>query len=231
MPEPLRLPRILERLRTCHGAPPAPFPTEPFEQILWENVAYQANDRRRLEAFEGLRQHVGTHPGAILAAGEVQLDHSAPALQAQQLALKLHQLARIALDQFGGDLEAVVRQPPDQAKRCLQRFPGVGEPAAERILLFARRQPLLAPDCNAVRVLARLGLCREHRDYAASYAEARDAAQAQLGQDLDGLIEAHQLLRLHGQTLCRHTAPECQRCPLAPDCAYAGRHPPAGGRG
>jgi endonuclease-3 len=235
MAEPLRLPQILERLHAFHGAPPAPFPTAPFELILWENVAYLANDRRRLQAFETLREQVGTHPGAILAAaGDVLLNATAQGILAQQFALKLREAARIALDDFGGDLDAVVRLPLREAKQRLGRFPGIGEPGAEKILLFTRQQPLLAPDSNALRVMVRLGLCPERRSYAATYSGAREVAQQQLGSDFDTVIDAHQLLRLHGQTLCRHGAPDCQRCPLARDCAYAAsgkhRHPGGGGR-
>ncbi|HWY25783.1 MAG TPA: hypothetical protein VNX47_12740, partial [Nevskia sp.] len=106
------------------------------------------------------------------------------------------------------------------------------EPGAEKILLFTRQQPLLAPDSNALRVMVRLGLCAEHRNYAATYAGARAVAQQQLPGNIDTLIDAHQLLRLHGQTLCRRSGPDCQRCPLAPHCTFAaghGKHPPAGG--
>lgn len=227
----LRLPQYVDALHTRHGAPPAPFPSAPFELILWENVAYLANDRRRLQAFETLREQVGTHPGAILAAsGGVLLDVTAKGILGERFALKLREAARIALDEFNGDLDAVVRRPLKDAKKCLCRFPGIGEPGAEKILLFARQQPLLAPDSNALRVMVRLGLCPEHRNYAATYAGARAVAQQQLPGHIDTLIDAHQLLRLHGQTLCHRNGPDCHRCPLAPDCAFAaghGKHAPA----
>jgi endonuclease III len=36
---------------------------------------------------------------------------------------------------------------------------------------------------------------------------------------------AHQLLRRHGQELCRNTAPACDRCPLASSCPRIGVAP------
>jgi adenine-specific DNA glycosylase len=34
------------------------------------------------------------------------------------------------------------------------------------------------------------------------------------------LIRAHQLLREHGQELCRRSRPSCERCPLSDVCLY-----------
>ncbi len=52
-----------------HYGLPAPLPvTDPFELVLWGNVAYLALPARRREAFELLRSSIGTNPTAILAA-------------------------------------------------------------------------------------------------------------------------------------------------------------------
>jgi endonuclease III len=37
------------------------------------------------------------------------------------------------------------------------------------------------------------------------------------------LIQAHLLLRRHGQELCRRSEPTCDNCPLAADCEYCQR--------
>ena len=121
---------------------------------------------------------------------------------------------------FGGDVRAVGSAPLDQAKRALRSFPGIGEPGAERILLFSSRHALLAPDSNALRVLVRLGLVREGSSYARTYAAGR-AAAAYLSSDLRIVQEAHLLLQQHGQTLCKRSAPLCAGCPLENRCAYA----------
>ena len=49
------------------------------------------------------------------------------------------------------------------------QFPSIGEPGAEKILLFARVYPVLGLDSNGVRVLTRLGLVVEAKSYAATY--------------------------------------------------------------
>ena len=205
-----------------HYGPPAPLPTrDPFELVLWDNVAYLASPPRRREPFELLKASVGTRPHAILAAPRAALETvAAKGILKSTFAQKLRECARIAEVALGGDLDAVVRLPLEQAKRALRRFPGVGEPGAEKILLFAGRHALLAPDSNALRVLARLGLVREQRSYAKTYAVARSVAREVAG-NVRRAQEAHLLLQHHGRTLCRRSAPLCLPCPLARGCAYA----------
>lgn len=217
----LTLPEAVEVLREHYG-PPLPLPTsDPFELVLWENVAYLAPPARRREAFELLQRTVGTAPEAILSAGREALERvTAKGILKSTFAAKLHECASIAFDKFEGDLEAVIRAPLAGAKKALRSFPGIGEPGAEKILLFSGRQALLAPDSNGLRVLVRLGLIQEDKSYARTYAAGRVAAQ-DLPAEPSVMQEAHLLLQEHGQTLCKRSAPSCEACPLARGCAYA----------
>ena len=219
----LTLRGVLRPLERHYGPPPRPFPTGAFQQILWENVAYLASDTRRLVAFKTLKQKVGLTPAAILHAPLSTL-RSATSLGIlpERFAGKLREAARIALDDFGGNVDAVVDLPLAQAKRALRQFPGIGEPGAEKILLFSGRHALLAPDSNALRVLQRLGISPERKSYASAYAAAREVSVQQFGADTAGMLRAHQLLRRHGQELCTRSAPECPRCPLASACPRIG---------
>ncbi|MCI0410793.1 MAG: hypothetical protein L0191_19900, partial [Acidobacteria bacterium] len=101
----------------------------------------------------------------------------------------------------------------------LRSFPGIGEPGAEKILLFTGRQALLAPESNGLRVLVRLGLVPEAKSYSKMYAASRQAAKA-LPPVPSVMQEAHLLLQEHGRTLCKSSAPRCEPCPVARGCAY-----------
>jgi endonuclease III len=218
---PLR--RAIDKLAKYYGPPPKPFPTDPFQQVLWVNVAYLADDARRGTAFRTLKRDVGLTPEKILDAPIARLRTATSfGILPNQFAEKLRESARIALDDFDGDLDAVVALALPQAKRALRRFPGIGEPGAEKILLFSGRQPLLAPDSNGLRVLRRLGVTPDRKGYAAAYTVARDITSGQLGADTPLMQRAHQLLRRHGQELCKTTAPACDRCPLASGCPRTG---------
>ena len=209
-----------------HYGPPMGLPTaDPFELVLWENVAYLAPPARRREAFEQLKLTVGTAPEVILAARQQALESvTARGILNSTFAAKLRECADIAVNEFDGNLKAVIRGPLDEAKRALQSFPGIGEPGAEKILLFTGQQALLAPDSNGLRVLVRLGLLREEKTYSRTYAAARQVAK-DLPAVASVMQEAHLLLQQHGQTLCKRSIPRCGPCPLALRCAYARRHP------
>lgn len=209
-------------LRRHYGRPEPPPTSDPFELVLWENVAYLATPEKRRDAFAQLRRTVGTRPEEILAASPETLEAvTRRGILGAAFAEKLRACAAIAADDLKGELDAIVRGPLERAKRALSRFPSIGEPGAEKILLFAGAAPMLAPDSNGLRVLGRLGLIREEKSYARMYVAARGVAAASLPARARDVQEAHLLLALHGRTLCRRAAPLCEACPLAPMCAYA----------
>lgn len=222
MRSPTPLAALVADLERQHGPPPAAFPKRAFELVLWENVAYLANDAKRREAFDALKRTIGTEPERILGATASQLEAvTAKGILREAFAGKLALAARIAIESFHGDVDAPTRLPEKDAKRALRKFPGIGEPGAEKILLFTGRGAFLAPDSNALRVLTRFGLVQEKKNYAQTYALARSLAAEQLGDDRDALLAAHQLLRRHGQEICKRSSPACENCAVAARCEYA----------
>jgi endonuclease III len=215
------LAQVVDRLRSHYGRPAPPAVTDPWLQILWENVAYLADDDRRRDAFQRLQQRVGTRPDEILAADDdALLEVAGFGIMPENQVAKLRRCATIALEEFDGDLRPVLKLPLPKAKKALGKFPAVGEPGAEKVLLFARAAPVLALDSNGLRVLVRLGFADEAKNYATTYRLVRAAVADEVKSDYAWLIAAHQLLRRHGQELCRRTKPRCGECPLAPDCEY-----------
>lgn len=220
----MQLREVIDSLIEYYGRPAAPPRLTVFEQILWENVAYLADDERRSSAFALLKKSVGTSPDRILSASKNTLRTvTAHGILPDQFAEKLRECARIARDAFAGDVEAIVRLPTPKALSDLRKFPGIGEPGAEKILLFAKRQPVLALESNGLRVLTRIGFAPELKSYAATYRGVRSATADQLGDDYKALIAAHSILRRHGQELCRRSDPSCTVCPVADGCEFARR--------
>ncbi len=222
MPTPSpRLPAFVAALRKLYGRPETAEPHGAFELILWENVAYLADDAKRASAFDALRRRVGTTPAKILAAPRAELLAIARAgILAADRVEKIREAGRIAMDEFGGDLDGALDGPLPQAKKALKRFPGIGDPGAEKILLLCRKEKALALDSNGLRVLQRLGYGRTDKSYAAAYRSVQEAIRAERKDDFDWLIAAHRLLRRHGQELCKNTRPRCEACPLRENCAY-----------
>ena len=216
------LQKIISQLLAHYGPPRRPINTDPFELILLENVAYLVSDERREAAFNLLRQTIGTRPHELLAARNDALLKVATlgGMQPERRAARLREMAMIAMDDFAGDLSTALTLPLPKAKQALRKFPGIGEPSAEKILLFTRAYPVLGLDSNGLRVLLRLGFGEEKKNYTASYRSVQDAIKDQLGADYDWLISAHVLLRQHGKELCKTNRPLCEQCPVRKSCAY-----------
>jgi endonuclease III len=214
---------ILDRLEAEGGKVKPPRTSDPFEMVLWENVAYLVNDDKREHAFRALLEEVGAEPDAILGAPyEVlrQVVESAGGPMADNGVEKLRRCAEIAAREFPKGLRPVLKLPLPAAKKALRRFPGIGEPGAEKILLFTKTLPVLALESNGLRVLTRLGYGTAQKDYAATYRSARAALQDELKEDCAWLIRAHQLLRRHGQDVCKTSRPRCDACAVTASCRY-----------
>ena len=138
----------------------------------------------------------------------------------QQRVNRLKEIALIAMNEFGGDLKQALKLPLRKARQALRKFPGIGEPSAEKVLLFTRSYPVLGLDSNGLRVLLRLGFGEEKKNYAATYRAAQEAIRDQLSEDYDWLINTHILLRQHGKELCKTNRPLCEKCPVRKSCAY-----------
>lgn len=217
----LSLPEVIDHLAAAAGPPALPPAAPLFELVLRQNVAYLVDDDQRARAFDVLRADVGLEPEAILGASDAALAAvTGHGILAAYQADKLRTIARIARDDFHGDLQLVAHLPLREAKRALMRFPSIGEPGAETILLFGRVQPVLGLDSHGVRVLTRLGLVTEARSYSTTYRAVQRLVAPLAERGFDWLIGTHLLLRQHGQSLCRRTHPQCERCPLNSACAF-----------
>ena len=136
---------------------------------------------------------------------------------------KLLTIAKIAHEEFASDLRSVLKKPLPQAKKALKKFPSIGDPGAEKILLLTGSYPVMALDSNGLRVLCRVGFAEEQKNYSATYRLVQDALCEQLPRDYESLIRAHQLLRQHGQELCKRSKPRCDECPIKGACHYGRR--------
>lgn len=216
---------VVTRLEACHGTPEPPITRDPFAAAVLESVAYLVDDDRRRQVFERLLDAVGITPEAAVPEDELARVIAGGGMLPAHRAAKVQKAAAVAAE-IG--LDKLRRQAAaGTGARLLRRFPGIGEPGADRLMLLAHGKRTLAPDSNALRVLVRLGFGAESEDYTAQYRSTAAAVEPQLPDDFGWLVRAHQLLRRHGQEVCKRSAPRCEVCPLTRLCAwYAGRASP-----
>jgi endonuclease-3 len=213
---------LIQALKSHYGKPnPSPARTV-FELVIYENIAYLVSGDRREKAFRELKRQIGTRPEDLLLASMEQLTPITalggifPELRAR----RLQEAARLVRDKFGGELDGVLCLDFAQARRALKQFPAIGEPGAEKILLFTGAHASLALESNGVRVLVRFGFAREQKSYSATYRALQKALSGEVGKECAPLIAAHQLLKRHGQEICRRSEPRCALCPVRSGCAF-----------
>jgi endonuclease III len=145
---------VLERLEKYYGTQKHVGPSEPYEMIVFANCGYPATDASCTKGYEPLKADVGTRPDQILKAASAKLAKLTrdggmfPELRAERLKL----IARIANENFGGDLKWALdelmkdeKTPAEKrlrrAKSALKEFPVIGEREQRRSYCSAEWRP------------------------------------------------------------------------------------------
>lgn len=218
----LTVPELLDELEAFYGKQEPCWPSDPYLFLLWWYCGYPASDSSCTRGWKELTSKVGTSPNAILTASPSAL---AAALKAGGIvpelrAERMKGLAARIKDEFGGDLSAALIGPVSKVRKILKTFPSIADAGTDRILLFARIQPVAAVPSNCPGVLDRIQKGREEKNYNISYREAQQVIEAEVPVAFDARIRAYLLLKRHGQELCKRTNPKCNQCPIRRVCAF-----------
>jgi endonuclease III len=214
---------MVRTLGRHYGPPRSLAPKDPFQLLMWEYVAYLADEPTRASAFAKLATTVGLRPSEVAGAplpALATIARMGGSIAVAQRASRMRDVAVIVRDKWRGSLRGVLRLTYVDARRALKAFPSIGPPGADKVLLLTGAQPILALDSNALRVLLRLGYGREHKNYATSYESAQTAAMAALPRTIPELKTASLLLQRHGRELCRRSSPRCAVCPIRSACPF-----------
>src|SRR4029077_3981747 len=163
------------------------------------------------KGWASLTHEVGIEPEKLLKTKPAKLSAALKAggMVPQLRAELLKQPARRVKDEFGGDLRGALVGTLVMARKTLKAFHSIGDPGADRILLFAGIAPIAAVPSNCVHVLIRIQRGQERENYAVNYKEAQQAIAAEIPEKLDLRTRAYLLLKHHGQELCKRTKPKC----------------------
>ena len=151
--------KLIARLKRHYGEPKLPPAQGPFELVMWENSCYLLSDERRAAVLEGLRAQVGPDAGAILNADRDTLLALAGmgGMRPETRVFRWLEIARITMSQFDGDLDRILGEPYEKARKALKQYPNIGDPGAEKILMFSGVYPGLPLEWNGLRVLGTAG--------------------------------------------------------------------------
>lgn len=217
-----RLTKILDRLEKYYGKPKAASPSDPYEMVLHRICGYPQSDANCDKGFRALKEQIGTSTRAILGAPDAKL---AGALRAGGIvpdlrARRLKEVAARVEDEFGGNLQQVLKLPVKQARKVFKKFPTIGDSYADRILLITKTAAVGAIPATGVHVPLRLGFGKGRGSYAADYKEAQAAILAEIPDDIAEQTRAFLLLKQHSMDTCKVNRPKCEECPITDECAY-----------
>jgi endonuclease-3 len=216
------LPKLLDELEKFYGPQEPCWPVDPYEFIVWWHCGYPASDKTCSKGWDKLLVEVGVELSDLLAAtprilaAALKAGGMVPELRAQ----RLKEVAMRVQDQFGGDLRGALIGPTAEARKTLKKFPGIADPGADRILLFAGISPIAAVPSNCPHVLLRILRGKELESYGANYREAQKAIAAAVPETFDARARAYLLLKRHGQEICKSAKPKCEGCPVNASCAF-----------
>jgi A/G-specific adenine glycosylase len=189
----------------------------PWAVLVSEIMLQQTPVSRVLPAYQAWLARWPT-PAALAADAPGEAVRQWGRLGYPRRALRLHQVAVIVTEKYGGQLPS--------AHEELLALPGIGAYTAAAVAVFAfgRRHAVL--DTNVRRVLARVESGREFPGPAPSVAEYRLAESLLPPDDAVAARWSVAVMEL-GALTCTAAAPRCDQCPVAQWCAWLAAGRPA----
>lgn len=96
----------------------------------------------------------------------------------------------------------------------------IGEPGADKILLFSGMVAIAAVPSACPGVPQRILFGCEDKNYGKGYRAVQEAIGAEIPEKFEARERAYLLLKKHGQEICKRTKPKCDICPINTMCAY-----------
>ncbi len=211
------------RLCTVFKCPIAYFSDrDPLSELVSAILSHRTRNAASGQAFKALRHRFPTWE-EVMEAG---IDEIQAAIQGvtwpEMKAPRIRTLLSGIKARSGGNLslDFLADHPPEEARRWLEAFPGIGPKTSAAVLSFSSlRMRALPVDSHHHRVARRLGLIGPRVGLGPAHA----VLLAQLPADwtAQDLYDNHEILMMHGQQVCHHRRPACGRCVLVDLCPSA----------
>ncbi len=188
-------------------------PREPYPVLVAEVMLQQTQAARGEGAWRAFMERFPT-VADLASASPADVLRAWAGLGYNRRALNLRRAAIAIKERHGNAFPRTVAE--------LEALPGIGPYTARAVAAIAFGAPVGAVDTNVRRVLGRV---------AAGHGSRRDPGEPLPARELQALADAlvakarpadwTAALMDVGATLCLPSAPHCDGCPLARDCAYA----------
>ena len=190
-------------------------PLTPFERLVSTILSQNTSREATIQGFENLRKRFQVVP-EILAQAKVEeiKECIKPSGLYNIKAPRIKQLARIILEEYGGDLSYFANMPLDVARERLLQIPGVGYKTADVFLSIVCGRESFAVDTHIARIARRWKMVADN----AGYEQIRSAYEAVIPPEKRQA--AHLCLIEFGRQICRARRPRCDVCPVYHECEW-----------
>jgi len=188
---------------------------DPFRVLTATILSQSCTDIAALQAYRSLDKRIGVNP-VKLSQAEIRAITGAIRMAGlhHQKAKALKRLGQVIAEQPSGSLEALLRDPIDEARSKLQELPKVGPKTAD-VLLGIWGRPTISVDTHVDRVSKRLGFAPRK----AKYEEVRGALMRVF--EKNDYNSAPLLFMAHGRRFCKARKLLCPMCPVEQLCPYS----------
>lgn len=184
------------KLETCVGAILT-------QNTNWRNVSKAIANLRSADCMSIARLHA-------LSRDELA-ELIKPAGYFNVKAKRLKNFVSTVVEDFGGDIDALLGQSADALRYGLLAVNGIGPETADSIILYAAGRLSFVVDTYTYRILLRHGLLGPEDDYDST----KELFESNLPDDVDLWNDYHAQLVAVGKQYCRPRA-KCRGCPLEP---------------
>lgn len=208
-----RLHEIMDLLKENYGIPKESGRKDPVDSLIKTILSQNTNDDNRDVAKGRLDERFDSFQEILDADVEEVAEAVKPAGLGPTKAERIQTFLRMLKDEKGEfTLEHVRDMEKEEAKKYLQKFPGVGPKTAAVTLCFVFDKPVMPVDTHVYRLSKRFELIPEN----VSREEAHDILEREVPDDR--IYEFHINLIKHGRRVCKARNPTCQESFLAEYC-------------
>jgi endonuclease-3 len=191
---------------------------DPLSELVLTILSQHTSDLNSERAFAEMRCRYSTWEEVRDAPTEELADVIRSGGLADQKAPRIQEVLRLISEERGTlDLEFLREMPPDEAKKWLSGFRGVGPKTAACVLMFACGMPVMPVDTHIYRVSKRLGLIEER----ITEAKAHDVLESMVAPEHRYPFHIHMIT--HGRRVCKAQRPLCEACVVRDWCSYYAR--------
>ncbi len=213
---------IHTRLLSYFGSPRWDVARPPLDELILTILSQNTNDRNRDRAYDRLRERFPAWSDVRDAAPDEIIEAIRPAGLANQKGPRIQHILRAITDDLkpdhpaGEDIDLTFLKDmtPDEARKWLIQFNGVGPKTAAIVMQFSLGMAAFPVDTHIYRVTGRIGLrppgltVEQTHIYLAQCLPPQTYSAAHLN-----------LIRL-GREICLARRPRCPMCPVQDLCDY-----------